>query len=201
MTTIARNKFTDWVFAGILIILAGVLLWFAPEEQTLGTGIRSVYVHVALTWTALLGLISAGLLGLVLAIFSKPSWLSTVSTITWVAITLFTAGLVMSFVAAGINWGGFFWEEPRTNSAIQILVAALVVQGVNRFSISYRLKGILYFLLVIFMFWSILSIPDVLHPGDAARTSPPAIRFTFFSLFALFSLAAGWLVWRLKSFN
>lgn len=199
MTTIIGNRLAGWVIVAAVIGLAGFLLWLAPEEQTLGTGIKSVYVHVALTWTALLGLISAGLIGLALAVFSKPSWLGVASTVTWVAIAIFAAGLVMSFVAAGINWGGFFWQEPRTNSAIQILVAALIVQGATRFSIPYRLKGALYFLLLIFMFWSILSIPDVLHPGDAARTSPPAIRFTFYGLFVLFSLAAGWLVWRVSA--
>ena len=201
MTTINKNKITNWALVAAVIALAGLLLWLAPEEQTLGSGIKSVYVHVALTWTALLGLIAAGLIGLALALFSKPGWLVVTSTLVWVSLILFTAGLVMSFIAAGINWGGFFWQEPRTNSAIQIIVAAMIVQGANHLSLHYRVKGALFFFLLLFIFWSILSIPDVLHPGDAARTSPPAIRFTFYGLFALFSLAAGWLVWRISTFK
>jgi hypothetical protein len=199
MTTITRNKITNWALAVAVIGLVGLLLWLAPEEQTLGSGIKSVYVHVALTWTALLGIIAAGLIGLALAVFSKPSWLVVASTLIWVALVIFAAGLVMSFIAAGINWGGFFWQEPRTNSAIQIIVAAMIVQGANHLSLPYRVKGALFFFLLLFIFWSILSIPDVLHPGDAARTSPPAIRFTFYGLFALFSLAAGWFVWRVST--
>ncbi len=199
MTTRTGNKITNWLLAASLIGLAGLLLWLAPEEQTLGSGIKSVYVHVALTWTALLGFIAAGLIGLALALFSKPSWLVSASTLIWVSLILFAAGLVMSFIAAGINWGGFFWQEPRTNSAIQIIVASMIVIVANHLSLPYRLKGVLFFALLLFMFWSILSIPDVLHPGDAARTSPASIRFTFYGLFALFSVAAGWLVLRVSS--
>jgi hypothetical protein len=198
MATLTSKGLSRWAVIGIALVLGAILLWVGPEEQTLGSGIRSVYIHVALTWTAMLGIVAAGLMGFVTLLLSKPAWLGAISTIIWVAIGLFFAGLVMSFIAAGINWGGVFWDEPRTNSAIQILVAALAVQIANRFSLPFRVKGGLYFLLILFMFWSIATIPDVLHPGDAARTSPPAIRFTFFGLFALLSLAAGWFVWQLE---
>lgn len=201
MTTYSKRRIANWVLLAVVVGLGGLLIWIAPEEQTLGSGIKSVYVHVALTWTALLGLAAAGIIGITAAVIGKPGWVGLSSTITWVSITFFSAGLVMSFIAAGINWGGLFWEEPRTNSAIQIVVASLIVQGANRLSIPYRLKGALYFLLLLFMFWAILSIPDVLHPGDAARTSPPAIRLTFYGLFALFSLAAAWLVWRYRGWS
>ena len=40
------------LFGGWLLIIAGLLV-IAPEEKTLGTGIKVVYVHVAMIWTGM----------------------------------------------------------------------------------------------------------------------------------------------------
>ena len=197
MSTILNSQRSSWLIISAVLLLGALVLLMAPEEQSLGTGIKSVYVHVALTWTAMLGLVVAGILGAASSILAKDTWQKLSRTITWISLALFAAGLLMSMIAAGINWGGVFWREPRTSAAIQILVAGLVVQIANSFPFNYRLKGLLSLFLVVFMFWAILSIPDVLHPGDAARTSPPAIRVTFYSLFALCTILAIWITWRI----
>ena len=64
-------KARPWLRYGVpVFILAAVaaIVWLAPEEKTLGPGIKSVYVHVALTWTGMTGLTIAGLLGIGAAI-------------------------------------------------------------------------------------------------------------------------------------
>lgn len=191
----AKSSKHFWAILGGLAILAAILVLLAPGEQTLGSGIKSVYVHVALTWTGMIGILSAGLAGLAAAIFAKPSLQDWAHKIAWVAFAFFSAGLVMSIVAASINWGAIFWQEPRTNSALQILAAGLVVQVANSWSMSYRLKGTLNFVLAGFLIWLIQTTPLVLHPGNAARsTTSLAIRFTFFGLFVLSTLAAAWIV-------
>ena len=145
----AKSRKHFWTILGGLAILAAVLLWLAPGEQTLGSGIKSVYVHVALTWTGMSGFLIAGLAGLAVAIFSL-SWLQDwAHKIARVALSFFATGLVMSIVAAGINWGAVFWQEPRTNSALQILAAGLIVQVTNSWAIPYRLKGPLNFFLAV----------------------------------------------------
>ena len=197
MSTILNSPRSSWLIVSSVLLLGAVVLLMAPEEQSLGTGIKSVYVHVALTWTAMLGLVIAGIVGVASSVLAKNTWQRLSQTVTWISLALFAAGLLMSMIAAGINWGGVFWQEPRTSAAIQVLVAGLVVQIANSFPINFRIKGLLSFFLLVFMFWTILSIPDVLHPGDAARTSPPAIRVTFYSLFALCTFLAIWLTWRI----
>ncbi len=184
-----------WAVLGGILVLAAILLFLAPAEQTLGSGIKSVYIHVALTWTGMSGLIVAGLLGLAAAIFAHSRLHEWAHTVAWVALAMFAAGLVMSILAASINWGAVFWQEPRTNSALQILALGLIVQLINSWQLSYRLKGGLNFLLAAFLMWSVLTTPLVLHPGSAARTTPSsAIRFTFMALFVLCFLAATWIV-------
>ncbi len=184
-----------WLVLCGIVVLAALLLWLAPAEQTLGSGITSVYVHVALTWTGMTGLIVAAVLGLVAALLGRPGLQEWGQVVAWVGLGMFAAGLIMSAVAAGINWGNVFWQEPRFNSALQILAVGLIVQIVNSLPLPYRLRGLLQALPATLLLWLTASTPLVLHPGNAARTSPSAaIRFTFMGLFALCCLAGAWIV-------
>lgn len=195
MTSIKISRKTTWIGLIILILLAALILWLAPEEKDLGSGIRSVYVHVALTWTGMTGIVIAGLVGLAAAVLNRENLQNWAGTITWIALAFFAAGVVMSILAAGINWGGVFWQEPRTSTVLQVLAAGLIVQGLNTWPISHRLKGILNLILAVVLLALVFTTPLVLHPGNAARTANSfAIRFTFFSLYGLCLLAAAWIV-------
>jgi len=184
-----------WAVLGGILSLAAILLIVAPAEQTLGEGIRSVYIHVAFTWAGMIGLFVAGILGLATAITDHKALLDWAKTIGWVALAMFAAGLVMSILAARINWGAVFWQEPRTNSALEILALGFIVQFMATLPIPDRLKGVLFLLLAAFLIYSVSSTERVLHPGNAARTSPSAtIRFTFLGLFLLLTGAAAWII-------
>ena len=184
-----------WSVLGGLFSLAVILLLLSPAEKTLGDGIKSVYLHVALTWTGMVGIGFSGLIGIV-SIF-KPSRQITdwITTIGLVALVMFAIGLVISLLAAAINWGAVFWQEPRTSGAIEIIALGVIVQFLSMLPIHNRIKGLLFVLLAVFMAWSVSTTPRVLHPGAAARTSTSAsIRLTFFGLFAIVSGVAAWIV-------
>lgn len=184
-----------WPVLAVLAVLACVLLWLAPAEQTLGSGITSVYVHVALTWTGMTGLVVAAVLGLAAAILGRPGLQGWAHVIAWASLGAFAAGLAMSALAAGINWGNVFWQEPRFKSALQVLALGLIVQIANSLPINYRLRGILQAIPAVALIWLTMITPLVLHPGNAARTSPStAIRLTFFGLYILCCLASAWIV-------
>lgn len=177
------------------MILAALLLWLAPAEETLGNGITSVYIHVALTWTGMTGLLLGGLLGLIMAIFARSALQNWIYSLVWIALAMFAGGLIMSIIAARVNWGAIFWQEPRTSSALQLLAIGLIVQLLNGWRLPYRLKGLLYAVPAAYLVWSTLVTPLVLHPGNAARSSPStAIQLVFFALFGLFAIAGAWLV-------
>jgi hypothetical protein len=200
MSKMKLSRRNTWIGLIVILLLASLILWTAPEEQDLGTGIRSVYVHVALTWTGMTGIVIAGLVGLTGAVLNREDLQSWANTITWVALAIFAAGMVMSVIAAGINWGGVFWQEPRTNTVLQVLAAGLIVQGLNSWPIPSRLKGILNFILAIVLLALVFTTPLVLHPGNAARTANSfAIRFTFFGLYGLCMLAAAWIVLAIRT--
>jgi len=52
-----------WWGIVVVFLLAGVVTIAAPAEQTLGSGIRPVYVHVGLTWTGTAVFLLAAVLG------------------------------------------------------------------------------------------------------------------------------------------
>lgn len=199
MTTFFQSRRWTIVALAAIILMAAIILLRAPQEQTLGSGIKSVYVHVALIWTGMAGLLLAGVLGLVTLVSGRHGPESWARLLAWLGLISFAAGLGMSVLAAQVNWGAFFWQEPRTNAALQLLALGLIVQVLNGWPLPVRLKGALRLLLVLFMVWTMSSTPLVLHPGNAARGSGSLpIRLTFVSLFALTSLAAGWILLHLR---
>ena len=199
MEAVIGGRRASWVVLGAIAVLAAVLLWLAPAEQTLGSGISSVYVHVALTWTGMTGLIVAAWLGFATAILGRANLQEWAHIIGWVGLGAFAAGLMMSALAAGINWGNVFWQEPRFNSALQVLAVALIVQVVNSFALPHRIRGALQMAPAIMLIRLTTGTPLVLHPGNAARTSPSAaIRFTIFGLYARCCLAGAWSVAALR---
>ena len=182
-----------------LLLLAGLVVWLAPLERTLGAGIKVVYIHVALIWTGMTALSLIGLLGLGVMATGQESIQTWSQAIGWVGLIFFAAGIAMSMVAANVNWGGVFWDEPRFQATFRVLAVAIIILIVNGWPIASRLKGLLSCLLTGFLAWSILTTPLVLHPQSPVRTSPStAIRLTFFALFVLSVLMAAWLVWLLR---
>jgi hypothetical protein len=108
LNSVVGNRKTFWLVLGALAVVAAAVLWLAPAEQTLGTGISSVYVHVALTWTGMTGLATAAVLGLLAAVLGRPDLQEWAHTSAWIGLGAFAAGLIMSALAAGVNWGNVF---------------------------------------------------------------------------------------------
>ena len=195
MAELVGSRRNSGLVLGSIVALAALLLWLAPAEQTLGSGITSVYVHVALTWAGMTGLIIAAVLGMAAALLGRPGLQDWGHVIGWVGLGMFAAGLIMSAVAAGINWGNVFWQEPRFNSALQILALGVIIQVATMLPIPYRVRGVLQAIPALALVWLTTFTPLVLHPGNAARTSPSAaIRFTFLGLYLLSCLAGAWIV-------
>lgn len=185
-----------WILAGIAAVTA-VLLLIAPEEATLGAGIRSVYVHVALIWVGLAGFVVAGLLGLGLLVTGKTTIYPWMRTIGWMGVGFFAAGLAMSAVSSKVNWGAVFWQEPRMRSSSTSLAIAVIVMVAMEWFPWLRLRGALVTAVPIIFFWLTSRTELVLHPSNPIRTSDSVgIQAAFVGLFLLVGLAAGLLVWR-----
>ncbi len=184
-----------------LLLLGALVLWLSPAEARLGEGVKYVYVHVGLIWAGMAGLLIAGGLGAMVAIGWLKRWPDWIQTIAWVGLGLYTAGLLMSRLAAEANWGGMFWQEPRTRTALQVITLGLIVQVIGSWEVWPRLVGSLRFGLVGFLAWTSLATPLFLHPPNAIRaSSSTAIQASALALFLLWCLVGAWvaLYWQSK---
>jgi hypothetical protein len=188
-----------WVWWGVVAIgvVTAVLLLLAPEEATLGSGIRSVYVHVALIWVGLAGFVVAGLIGLALLVTGKATLYLWMRTIGWIGVGFFAAGLAMSALASQVNWGAVFWQEPRMRSSGTSLAIAVIVMVAMDWFPWLRLRGALVTAVPIIFYWLTTRTELVLHPDNPILTSDSVgIQATFLGLFVLVGLAAALLAWR-----
>jgi hypothetical protein len=166
--------------------VTAALVWVAPAERTLGTGIRSVYLHVAMTWAGLTGLWLAGCIGAVLLFYRQPMLERILSPIGVAGLTLYTLGFAFSLLAAVVNWGGVLWGEPRVALAMRNIAAAVLVLSLNLFPLGRRLKGFAWMVFAAYVAWSLRTTPLHFHPTDPIGTSPSVgIRMTFYTLFVL----------------
>ncbi len=199
MTSYIQSRKANLAFLGTLTLIAIVLVLSAPEEQLLGRGIKVIYVHVALTWTGLLGMVIAALVGLSALATGKQSLADWAHTIGWVALGALFAGTVMSVFAAHINWGAVFWQEPRLRAAMDTIAVTIIVQILNGWTTRQRVRGLLSVVPIAFFIWTSLFAALVLHPESpvVARSARP-MQFTFIALFGLCSAGAAWIVWQIR---
>jgi hypothetical protein len=197
LTTIRRNPL-PWLVLGGLITAVLFLLYLAPAEATLGTGIRTVYVHVALTWTGMAGFVLAGLLGLAVLVTANEKLERWMKTLGWVAYGFYVAGVAMSAIASHVNWGGVFWQEPRMAAAFKSLAIATIIMVLNMWIPQVRVRGLLQAIIPVTVAWITYSAPLVLHPGNPIFSSEATgIQFAFIGMFLLCGAIAAWIVWRL----
>ncbi|GAB4271250.1 MAG: hypothetical protein Kow0080_16470 [Candidatus Promineifilaceae bacterium] len=186
-------QWTGWGVVVLFLLTAVLLVWFGPEERTLGDGIKSVYVHVGLIWTGLAGFGVAALLGAVVAFGKRESLFAWLLTASRVGLLFYFAGFAASTVSSKINWGAVFWQEPRMATAVNMLTVAIIVQVLTMLLPQKRLVGALHTLYFIVLLWANASTRLVLHPDNPIGSSnATGIRFTFLAVFVLIAGAAAW---------
>ncbi len=188
--SIFSNNRQLWASLGLLFLAAALILWISPEERSLGTGIKSVYAHVALTWTGMTGLLAAGLLGLIATVSQRSALHAWLHAVGRVGVLFFTLGFAASLLSAKINWGAVFWGEPRIQASLRVVIAAaaaFLLAG----SLRGRFQGLLYLALALFMIASIYQATLVMHPRNPiGLSSSIPIKLTFAGLYLLMLAAA-----------
>jgi hypothetical protein len=183
----------------LLVILGAIIVWLAPDERTLGDGIKSVYVHASLIIGGRIGLTVTGILGAVVLFTGRERLQAWAYRIGWVAWALFFAGVISSMVSATLTWGGVFLGEPRMRTSTQIVALGLIVQILNMWLPNVRWRGFLHLFLAGIMTWTIMVTELVLHPRNPVGTSTATgIQMTF-TVLTLMVLAGGaWVIWHVR---
>ncbi|NOH01237.1 MAG: hypothetical protein HND47_04310 [Chloroflexi bacterium] len=158
------NQKPNLLYFFITLAVIAVATLFGPEEQSLGSNVRLVYLHGAWVLTAEIAFLAAalaGLLGLLLRrTFSTP-WsapLGRTGILFWVTY------LPLSMLAMQTNWNGLFLAEPRFRLALIFAVTGILLQlGLWLFNIAWltSLVNILYIVVLRAVF---STAENIMHP-------------------------------------
>lgn len=183
-----------WLLALILILQISILV-LAPEEKTLGIGIKPVYLHVSLTWAGMILLLINGVLGLGAIFSGRENVAGWQRSFLLSSILFYGVGFLISMYASWLNWGGIPFQEPRIQGAINVLVSAIGVWFLREMLSAPRIQGVVGWIPVAFMLIAGQSSRMVLHPDNPVSTSPVSIKATFLSMFVLAILLSIWFLW------
>lgn len=123
-----KTKHTSLVqFLGVVLLIGAIAL-FGPEEQTLGSNVRIVYLHGAWVLTAELAFSAAGLAGLIGLIARRDIFHTWSAALGRTGIFFWLTYLPLSLWAMETNWNGLFLAEPRFRLATTFAVVGLLLQ-------------------------------------------------------------------------
>jgi len=112
----------------ITIIVIVLLAFFGPEEQSLGSNVRIVYLHGAWVLSAELAFVIAGLAGLFALITKRGTLHNWSAALGRTGIVFWVTYLPLSLWAMQANWNGLFLAEPRFRLALIFAVTGVLLQ-------------------------------------------------------------------------
>jgi hypothetical protein len=161
----------------------------APLEQTLGANIRLVYLHGAWVWVALTIFIASAALGLAALLTRRQGLHAWSRALGYTGMGYWLTYLPMSLLVMQLNWGGFFFDEPRWRVPFTFAVIGLLMQA-GLWMIArpaFTSAGNLVFAPVLLL--SLSRIQNILHPDSPVFSSSSRSIQAFFAVLLLLSLA------------
>lgn len=187
------------LYFSITVIVIALSTFFGPQEKSLGSNVRIVYLHGAWVLAAEIAFIAAALAGLLglLLLLRKDIFHAWSAALGRTGIVFWLTYLPLSLIAMQTNWNGLFLAEPRFRIAIIFAVTGVLLQiGLWLFNISWltSLANILYIIALRVVF---ATAQNVMHP-------PPSPIFNsglwniiiFFVLLNILAWVAGYFLTR-----
>ena len=112
----------------VTALAIALLAFFGPEEQSLGSNVRIVYLHGAWVLTAEFAFIAAGLMGLIGLLSRRDNFHTWSAALGRTGIFFWVTYLPLSLFAMETNWNGLFLAEPRFRLALTFAVVGLLLQ-------------------------------------------------------------------------
>ena len=144
--------------------MIALLTLFGPEEKSLGSNVRIVYLHGAWVMAAEVAFIAAALAGLLGLILRKEIFHAWSAALGRTGIVFWLTYLPLSLFAMQANWNGLFLAEPRFRIAMIFAVTGVLLQlGLLLFNISWltSFANILYIITLRVVF---ATAQNVMHP-------------------------------------
>ena len=178
----------------ILITLALIVgaAFLAPIEKTLGSNIRLIYVHAAWVWTGKLAFGLSAIAGLLaLVFFTRKKLVNLSRAIAYTALFFWLTYLPMSLIVMQVNWGGFFFDEPRWRVPLLLGIIAILLQvGLWIFN-NDRLTAAGNFLFGVALWLELGGVENILHPDNPIGTSDSTAIMGSYTLILILTIILG----------
>ena len=176
----------------VTIFVIALLALFGPEEQSLGSNVRIVYLHGAWVLSAELAFVLAGVAGLFALITKRRTLHNWSAALGRTGIVFWVTYLPLSLWAMQANWNGLFLAEPRFRLALIFAVTGVLLQfGFWLINIDWltSLANVIYIVVLRVIF---ATADNVLHPPPSPifNSGNYAIIGFFVALILLSLLAA-----------
>jgi hypothetical protein len=103
-------------------------------------------------------------------------------------------------IAARVNWGAVFLQEPRMAASLRFLACAAIIHVLPSWAAHPRVTGVLALAACVLLFWLVGGAEFVLHPRDPIRTATSsAIQWTFAASFVIATALTLWTALALRS--
>ena len=177
------------VYFFLTVIVIALLTLFGPEEKSLGSNVRIVYLHGAWVLAAEAAFITAALAGLLGLILRKDIFHAWSAALGRTGIIFWLTYLPLSLIAMQANWNGLFLAEPRFRIAMIFAITGVLLQtGLWLFNISWltSLANILYIIALRVIF---ATAQNIMHPPPS-----PIFNSGLWNII-LFFIALNFLAW------
>ncbi|MCX9012760.1 MAG: hypothetical protein OIN66_16785 [Candidatus Methanoperedens sp.] len=177
-------------FGVIFSLLLGILLlWLSPDDRSLGSLLKLVYLHGALINTGLILFTAAGIVSL-LSLFRNNAGFFLLFAIEKTAISFWIAATIIGDVTSQLAWGGLFWGEPRFSATIIISLMAVSIYFISTATGNPKVISLLGTGLAVAVWVLMISARKVMHPDNPFGVSEPSIKFFFGAITIVFLIAA-----------
>ena len=195
------NRRRFWALILICIALVAAILLLMPLEKTLGQVIKIVYLHGALSRAGMIGLIAAGVMGVLYLITKRPAlaaWTRGLLISGWL---FWVADFVVSMPATRLTWGPWIaWGEPRVTMTLQLAGAGLVVLLVTWMVKDNRFTAFATALLAVAVILMAANTGVLRHPLDPIGSSPSVtFQLVYLALLAPVVGSMALVAWRLST--
>lgn len=175
------------------IILIALLAFFGPEERSLGSNVRIVYLHGAWVLGAEVAFFAAAIAGAIGLITKRTAFHRWSAALGQSGIIFWVTYLPLSLWAMQSNWNGLFLSEPRFRLALIFAVTGVLLQlGLWMINLDWvtSLANILFIVLLRVVF---SSASNVMHPPPSPIfNSGNYIIIGFFLTMVILTLVAAY---------
>jgi len=122
------KRFSPLLLFFLTVLGIAVLALFGPEEQSLGSNVKIVYLHGAWVLAAEVAFTAAALVGLLALVLRRERLHQWSAALGRTGIVFWLSYLPLSLWAMEANWNGLFLAEPRFRLALIFAITGTLLQ-------------------------------------------------------------------------